>query len=234
VWIAAHEAPALVGSVDVLDAAFKNGMPARGAWFQVSSNMDPDLIPPDLIPPDKHIPPKWRVDPTRDELRRLLEVQRQFDPAASKPALNEGDIDAAFTALKVSVDYILDRAVLSLIEKAYSGPTGHVITVRVFGLELERATVLRLAKSGTKSTRAPGRPKGSLSPVWQKIFKHFDPIIRDDQYPNLNSVADDVEVWVRENIKRKSSRPHRRTIERVIFQHRRRWIDPDWQPAKIN
>jgi hypothetical protein len=201
------EALARAGSIEALRMAFKaRRLLLRGHHFFVAHDTDPDLGPPDVLPIDRLVPLEW---------------------------LDDDLADVNFTAGRAQFDFTEVTG--------WGAPTRRKFSVVVIGLEVDRSSVDALwpapkpkRKLKQPERRSLGRPRGSLSKAWQKIFPHFDVITRDGQFPNLNSAADAVEVWVEENIKKKSSRPHRRTIERVILRHRRKWIDPDWQPAKTN
>jgi len=168
----------------------------------------------------------------------LLEIKRQFDPAASKHGPSESDIDEALTALKASVDFVLGRAIFHLIETTdWGGPTGHIITVHVFGLELERAAVEALRPIAVAperkvepkpERRPPGRPRGSVSEEMEKIFQHFDPIVaRNGKFRNQNRAVEAAVSWADDE----GLIIDRRTIERNISEHRLDWFEPA-EPAK--
>jgi hypothetical protein len=87
------------------------------------------------------------------------------------------------------------------------------------GVELERAPV---EARWSATLKPPGRKRGvKPSPVWQQIFRHFDPIVaRKGKFPSVGSAASSVETWLKDNNKSLS----RSAIERGIPKYRPDWI----------
>jgi hypothetical protein len=85
------------------------------------------------------------------------------------------------------------------------------------GIEIERAPLEALVPAQV------GRKRGAKpSPVWLKIFAHFDAqVATKGQFPNLNSAAEAVHAWLKEQ---KLVVLNLRTIERGIEKNRPNWI----------
>ncbi|QIG46669.1 hypothetical protein G5V57_02180 [Nordella sp. HKS 07] len=91
--------------------------------------------------------------------------------------------------------------------------------ILVIGIKFERAAVDAL---WSVKPKAPGRKRGvKPSPIWQQIFRHFDPVVDcDGRFPSVYSAASTVEAWLKKNNKNLS----RSAIERGISKYRPDWI----------
>jgi hypothetical protein len=136
---------------------------------------------------------------------------------APKPRADDR-IPARWWADARDIDPTTGRALFTEDPFFLIGPNPTADTLAI-GVELERATIERLFPVAPKP---PGRKRGAkLSPVWQQIFSHFDPIVaREGKFPSVGSAASSVEEWLEKNNKTLS----RRAIERGIPKYRPDWI----------
>jgi len=93
-------------------------------------------------------------------------------------------------------------------------------------IELEGAAVETLFPVATvPAPLRPGRKPGAKpSPVWQKIFDHFDSLVaREGKFHSLGSAASSVGAWLREDKRRVQL--HHSTLKRGIEKNRPDWLE---------